>query len=579
MVASLLLAAFSPCAAQSLQFSDQRLSAAEGSRATLVEIKTPDGNGVALTFQLAGGGWANASAPLRRAPKERPVTFLFRTTTACTLELKFVDSKGGTFGQQVAIEPAGNRWRRLTIYQHDAKHLWGGDGAMRRLASFDVAVSGRGAGTLSILRPMIGKAGEPSSFGPPPRGAYDAPKETRGAEPALFRAPYDGPLLDPDRGLAGYGTRQRRAKEMIPEDPLVLEWLKQMQDTGTPDRRLLPSTPGGDEGHTFNNVLATLAFIRHRQRERAERILDFFRDAAADRHNDDPLRQSFYLRGEARGFFQRVSLHGRDGVPPMHAPPDADRWMGDMAWLLLACLDHQRTFDDPRYAALASQIAALLRGWYIANPTGKGGYVRHGWRRGDTRLHEDHGHHEGNIDCYAAFTRIGEHELAQHIRTWLEAELVGRTDLPLDLYTWRVLAFGGRPAELLDVPEFDLRYRKTVAFRGRTIVGPYSGPAPAIDNIWLEGAAHLACAYAAAGNVLRANFYANQLDAAIIDQHLGGKFTHSLPYCVNRSGDYGWVNPDEGFTSTAAWYVLAKHRFNPLRLESGASADSRLPSH
>ena len=131
-----------------------------------------------------------------------------------------------------------------------------------------------------------------------------------------------------------------------------------------------------------------------------------------------------------------------------------------------------------------------------------------------------------------------------------------------------MLADGGRHAELLDIPDFDLRYRKRVPFRGRTIVGPYSGPNAEANNVWLEGAAHLACAYAAAGNLPRANFYANQLDAALIDQRIAGQSTRTLPYTLNATGDYAWVNPDEGFTSTAAWYILAKHRFNPLRLET-----------
>ena len=89
-----------------------------------------------------------------------------------------------------------------------------------------------------------------------------------------------------------------------------------------------------------------------------------------------------------------------------------------------------------------------------------------------------------------------------------------------------------------------------------------------MNNVWTEGAAHISCAYSAAGNPPRANFYANQLDAAIIEQHVGGKLTHSLPYALNGQGGYEWVKQDEGFVSTAAWYILAKHRFNPLRLKT-----------
>lgn len=389
---------------------------------------------------------------------------------------------------------------------------------------------------------------------------------------ATAQDPRNGAILDPDSRLAGFGERQRRDQEMIPEDPLVLEWLKAMQDSG-PERQLLPTVPEGDEIQTFNNALAAMAFIRHGERERTERILDFFNRAATTRENADATAQSFYLNGEARGFYQRVSYRGQDGVPAMHAPPNTDRWMGDMAWLVLACLDHEKTFKSDRYRDLRAKIADLLESWFIADSRGHGGYVQHGWRRGDSQLHEDHGHHEGNIDCLAVFTLLGERDKARQIRAWLKFELDGRHDLPLDLYTWRVLAFGGSNAVLLNIPDYDLRYRKTVEFNGKHIVGPLSGPQPDANNVWLEGAAHIACAYAAAGQEPRANFYANQLDKAIIEQHVGGKLTHSLPYTLNGQGGYEWVRQDQGFASTAAWYVLAKQQFNPFQLETS------IPSH
>lgn len=575
LVVALVLLLIQPCAAQSLRFTNEGLSSADNSRATLAAVKTPHGPGIAVSFELAADGWVNASARLPATSAVRPATFVFNVTTACTLELKFVEANGSTYGQRVRVEPTIGEFRRLTIYPDEAEHFWGDKGKRGRAVSFEVAVSGTtGAGTLTIARPRLGKKGEPSSFGPV-LDSRNEPSDSGADDAPLLRVPHNGPLLDPDRHLPGYGTAQRRAKTMTPEDPLVLEWLKQMQDTGTPERQLLPSTPGGDQGHTFNNVLAAMAFIRHGERERAERILDFFRDATVDRDNEDPTAQRFYLRGETRGFFQHVSLGGRDGVSPMHAPPDVDRWMGDMAWLTLACLDHERTFGDQRYASLKKSLTDLLRSWYTANPRGEGGYVQHGWRKGDSHLHEDHGHHEGNIDCYALFTLLGEKELAEQIRSWLEAELAGRNDLPLDLYTWRVLALDGQQAELLDVPDFDLRFRKAVSLRGRTIVGVFSAPAADVENLWIEGAAHMSCAYAAAGNLARANFYANQLDGAIIEQQLTAMPSHSLPYTANGAGGYEWVNPDEGFTSTAAWYILAKQRFNPLRLKIAESTGKR----
>lgn len=551
-------------AGQPISFRPDGVTHADGSTGTLAVGK----DAVVLSYDLKEGGWANVAAPLRRPSDARPITFVFQTTKACTLELKFVDVDGSTFGQRVPME-AAHDWRRVTIYSHEAEYLWGGDRKRGEFKTFEIAVSGTtGQGKLTIKNAMWGKTGDASSFGPAASAKATGEKSPSTADGIpLVRAPYRGPLFDPDRALAGFGVRQSRAEKLTPEDPLVIEWLKQMQDTSTPERNLITSTAGGDEVHTFNNVLAAMAFVRDGERERAERILDFFCDAAVDRDNTDPTKQSFYLRGETRGFYQRVSLKGGDGIAPMHAPRDVDRWMGDMAWLTLACLDHDRTFHDTRYAGFTKQLSDLLRSWFTPNPKGPGGYVQHGWRKGDTKLHEDGGHHEGNVDCYAVFMLLGDRELAQQIRAWLDAELADRNDLPLDLYTWRVMALDGRPASLADVPDFDLRFRKRVKFRDREVIGPYSGPTD-VDNIWVEGMGHMACAFASAGNPQRAFFYANQMDGAIIEQQVGGKLTHSLPYTLNRGGGYAWVNPDEGFLSAAAWYVLAKHQFNPLRLKS-----------
>ena len=73
--------------------------------------------------------------------------------------------------------------------------------------------------------------------------------------------------------------------------------------------------------------------------------------------------------------------------------------------------------------------------------------------------------------------------------------------------------------------------------------------------------------HCATGNLPRANFYANQLDAAIIPQLVDGKTSHAIPYTAKSEGDYRWVNVDEGFISVAAWYIFAKQGFNPLRLQ------------
>ena len=558
----LSLAHFAAGAATEIDLAAANLTSSEGSSSTFTPLEQPFGKGVRWTYQLQKGHYVNAAVPLRSARLNTPVKFLVQASKRCQLQVKFVYGDGSVFGCRTPLEPTGVPWQRVVVYPRHTEHWWGGEGKRARLQSLEIALTDAvGEGTVGIARLEVGGEKLPSSFGPP----TDETGSSSDGIP-LLRAPYYGPLLDPDRELPGFGPRQRRARDPLPEDPLVLEWLKLVQDHGSAERRLLPSTISSDECQTFNNALVAMAFIRHDQRERAERILDFFAEAARDRDNTDPTLQSFYLRGEARGFFQRVSMHGAEELKPYHALNDPDRWMGDMVWLSLALLDYQKTYSDNRYDPLVKQIVDLVKSWYVENPRGPGGYVQHGWRKGDAYLHEPHGHHEGNIDCIALFDLLGERELARQIRIWLKSEIGGKEDLPLDLYTWRVMALGGQRAELLDVPDFDLRFRKAVSFRGHTVIGPYHGPVAGVENIWMDGLGHLACAYYAAENQSRGHFYANEMDKAIIEETIGGKVGHSLPYALRSKGDYSWVNVDEGFVSVAAWYVFAKHRFNPLTL-------------
>ncbi|NLG33926.1 MAG: hypothetical protein GX548_01085 [Lentisphaerae bacterium] len=370
------------------------------------------------------------------------------------------------------------------------------------------------------------------------------------------------PLPEPSPAAPAPGLR--RDASSAPEDPLVLEWLKQVQDTTTPEQQLLGSMQD-QQLQTFNNALAAMAFLLHGETERAERILDFFANAT-DRDNPDPALQNFFVNGEARGFFQSARRTEENGRPVYRAGDMNDRWMGDLCWLLLAYRHHEQVAGPGKYDDIQILLRDLLASWYTPATRSLGGYVRHGWRQGDQRLHEDHGHPEGNIDAYAVFRVIGETERARQVRLWLEASLTGR-DLPLDLYTWRALAYGPEAASLLDIPDGDPKYRKKALVGGRSVTGVWHGADPRISgNFWCDGIGHMACAFYAVGEPERGHFYANQLDFLLRDIDIHGVRTRSLPYTLNRQGGYDWVDPAKGFVSTAAWYVFAKNRFNPLTL-------------
>jgi hypothetical protein len=475
--------------------------------------------------------------------EDHPFAFDIKAEGTGNLEVKFIDSDGSVFRRVFPLKDAFEDWTHIVMDLSSVDYGWGGQNStFEHFKTLMMVPAGQGGkGTL-----WLSDIGFASESIPP-------------------TVPPVGPLLDPYRELSGIGDRQRRHAELIPENPLVLEWMKHVQDTTTPAKNLLGSLE--DQSiHTFNNALAATAFLVKGERERAERILDFFA-SAVNRENTEQFKQNFFYNGEARGFFQNAYPVEKDGEVLFYGTDNSDRWMGDMAWLMFAYLYHDKLYGTDRYAEIEKLITDLLLEWYIDAPDGRGGYVQHGWRKGDIRLHENHGHPEGNIDCYALFRVLGMDAHAQKIRTWLDHRL-DAPGLPLDLYSWRVLAYAPEKAELLDYPDYDLRYRKTVTFNGKDIIGVYHSANETVSNIWVDGVGHMACAYFAVGNEQRGNFYANQMDRMLVDRPLGGRTLKGVPYVLNHQGGFEAFDVTVGSVSPAAWYIFAKNRFNPMLLES-----------
>jgi len=511
---------------------------------TKINFKGLHNDGLKIDYTLPlNGGWFNFDIPLNgNYDRNSPVVFFIRALHGQTnnLELKFTDNRGSVFRRVTPLNNPSGNWKHIVIYLKDTEYAWGGDGKFGNFSKFSFALSGKDAGTIWIDEIGVGRAGLNSSF---------------------------SSTLDSDSTLAGIGFAQRRDSLIVPEDTLALEYLRVIQDISSKDQNILPSQED-DEAQTFNNSLVAIAFTLKNEKERAERILDYYANAT-NKENTDIQLQNFYYKGEARGFYQWASLKTKR-VPVNRV----DRWIGDMAWLLIACKNYELKYNSNRYNSLVKIIKNLLLSFY--KEAEHGGYIQHGWRQGDNHLHESTGHYEGNIDCYVALKLCGEDFYAQKIKTWVENELNGRPGLPLDLYTWRVLAFGAKDARLLDIPEFDFRYRKIIEIKGDKVMGFYHGPDISINNFWNDGTGHIACAYQAYGDKQRGYFYANQLNHLIISRFIENKATHAIPYTLNKSGGYEWVNQNKGFISCIAWYIFAKNGFNPFLSENFKNIETKV---
>lgn len=364
-------------------------------------------------------------------------------------------------------------------------------------------------------------------------------------------------------------------------EQLVLQYLINIQDNFSSTHLLVPAMED-NSGQTFNNALTAMAFILSGEKERAERILDFY-SSRTDTTNLILNKQNFFYNHQARGFYQNIDLNSFN-------PFICDRWMGDNVWLLFAYKHYEKVYgfsSKPLYAQITEHIKNLLIDFYIDDPSGHGGFVRHGWRWGprnsstpqnDYQLHEFDtqgnpvGHEEGNIDAYAAFKLLGLDDKATKVKEWIDYRMsvLGNSGLPLDLYSWRALAFcndGLYYKQLINVPENDAGFRKVLIFNGKPAAGFFSRDDHSINNIWLDGTGHMACAFYSSGFADKGNFYIAQLDSFLINKTIGGSSSLALPYTANKTGGYDWVDITKGFSSACAWYIFAKNRFNPFTLE------------
>lgn len=359
------------------------------------------------------------------------------------------------------------------------------------------------------------------------------------------------------RNTVAYDWVSRRAQTMTPEDLGGLEFLRQVQDVSSPQRQLVPAMEDTNAS-TFNNAVVAMAFILKNDRARAERILDFYANAALNPNNSDRTLQAFYYQGQARGFYQSVTLAGANQY---HNDGNVNRWLGDNAWLALAVKYYENYYASTRYNDLKTKLQSLFNAWFVDLGNGQG-YVSSGWEHGDSSFNSS-GHREGNIDVYAVFNLLGDSTRAGKVKAWLNAQLGESKSAALDEYGWRYLMAVESPFRL-NYREYDSMLCKTVNRNGTDVIG-FLLTAHDDNNIWLEGSAQMACAYFAAGFPARARYYANQMDYFLIPRTINGVSCKGIPHTANTSAGYGWVDVNRGFASTVAWYIFAKNQFNPLR--------------
>ncbi len=349
------------------------------------------------------------------------------------------------------------------------------------------------------------------------------------------------------------------SEENLPQEPKIEEptteevgnftynWVEQMQLANG----LLESSENTDFVSLYDNALATLVFIQQGDLDKAENILDFFKD-----------RIQIELQTDGGGYFQFRDATGQNG---------RRRWLGDNAWLLIAINNYHEASGNKRY----HHMAEVLEEWIRSLQDEDGGL----W--GGT--HEDGNHiHKVTEGITVAFNAVpGYDDFHKGILAYLEQNrwdsfertLTAWPENPAYLYAMDLHALGQGTFE--DFPENQL-YKaddwylttQVATINGEEITG-YCFDVDQ-DVVWLEGTAQMAVAYRKVGDLVKVDMLINELEKMFITSSMFEN-SKALPYTTNHGSSYGtdilWDHADIASTlSTTAWYLFAKTGFDPLQV-------------
>ena len=336
----------------------------------------------------------------------------------------------------------------------------------------------------------------------------------------------------PDASAVDYGFASRSAAK----------WLagRVHRDTGFVDSY----ADAEDVCYTYDQSLAAIAFLARNDAARAKTVLDALRK----------------LQQEDGSWYTAY----RCGTLAAH---ETARHVGPALWVALAAREYAaKTRDARRYAAMAERAAD----WALTFQRGDGGID--GGRDFDgsvlTWASTEH-----NIDAYPVLRWLGRDAEAARVKAFLDDHAWddregyfrgGRDDPrdPLDVNAWGVAALGGSGTHLYSraVDYAGAHHRATISRKsGRrtTAVDGFDFDSNR-DDVWLEGTAQMALAYAILGRTADADHFLAQIVKA-----QGGD--GGVPYSLLGTHNGYWTMSKDASVAATAWLVIAAEGRNPLR--------------
>lgn len=367
------------------------------------------------------------------------------------------------------------------------------------------------------------------------------------------------------------------------EDTAVAEaynWLTLQQSTNRAffifTRGLLPSYENGSDCFTYDQALASMAFVLEGDFKKAKQILDFY---------DETYKKQVKRYGKFIGFSDAYKKDGAWG----------ETWAaGPNAWMLMAINQYTYFSKDNRYMELAGKIAD----WLISLEAIDGGIIGGYYGNGEPMAWVSTEH---NFDCYAAFRDMGiltgdekYLKIAKDTKLWLENAGwnakekrfdmgQGNPNYATDLSSWAVLSLGKKYGPTLDFAiEKSLTKKlykvKNVEVEGFDFGSTYeTSHYPDKDAVWLEGTGQMVLAFDRAGRMEEKNRFLAELDKTLTVSP-AYKGAAGLPYATNTGTPaYGsWLMADKPLcVSSTAWYIFAKKNFNPFSMDQKEEADDK----
>lgn len=324
----------------------------------------------------------------------------------------------------------------------------------------------------------------------------------------------------------------------------VYDWLLNQQNHNT---GLLGNQEEDSFSGIYSNALAAICFTHKGDTERAEKIFDFFQN----NYN------SAFSSGSPKGFHQFADA----ASGAIHR--DTDRWVGDVAWLLIALNFYENKTKSENYNEMRKGIAQ----WIISLQDEDGG-IKAGFNKNGAMNHKST---EGNLDCFAALVHYPSQrgKILKYLqeKMWVEKEKrfrMGSTvdETALDCCAWAIAALGKEYKNTIDYMEEKFLRTAVSDANGKTI----TGFADFLDKkkVWLEGTGEMTVAYHVAGEKRKAKKYLNQLEKAMVKSALF-KETVGLPCSTN---DPSWDGASKKiFVPAQCWYLLGRWKLNPMETD------------